>query len=543
MAVNGSFSCILQPNTCRPRTCSVRNYGNEPCFILRRHKGRPVLVQASATTDSVAAAKPPEKMRGALPVVGNFHQFKFSKLYKDIDDFHKQHDSQALEVSMFRRRSCHTRDPNDCAQIFRDAEVFPKSPDINVVSDWLGEGLATQSNIQKHAEMRRLLNPAFRQDYIKGLSPAFAEVGDRLADALLELGEHDIQDMAARATIDIIGRTGFRYDFGCLDLAMGRRRSGATVEAAGERLDVAKLFDQLVFGVSRIFAFSYFFPRREWIPGFSEYRAAIRKLDAVINSVLEERRRVGVDPEDRDLISYCLRAMEEDSGIMNDKQIRNELHTLLFAGSDTTANTLSWTFHLLSHRPEMMARCLQEADALRDHDGELSPALLNERLPYLTACVKETLRMYPPAPMLSRVCTKDTVLEGTRTLVSKGSMVTLDIWSVHRNPKHWVRPDEYRPERWLAEGEAEFGPILQEAFIPFGGGSRICIGMYFAIMEAQVIAAQVLQKVKFEPVPGFEPDAVMRMTLSSKNGIRLRALPRSSGDGRPSGQQTAATSV
>mmetsp|Transcript_36049 Transcript_36049/g.85537 ORF Transcript_36049/g.85537 Transcript_36049/m.85537 type:complete len:236 (-) Transcript_36049:320-1027(-) len=235
--------------------------------------------------------------------------------------------------------------------------------------------------------------------------------------------------------------------------------------------------------------------------------------------------------------------MEEDSGIMNDKQIRNELHTLLFAGSDTTANTLSWTFHLLSHRPEMMARCLQEADALRDHDGELSPALLNERLPYLTACVKETLRMYPPAPMLSRVCTKDTVLEGTRTLVSKGSMVTLDIWSVHRNPKHWVRPDEYRPERWLAEGEAEFGPILQEAFIPFGGGSRICIGMYFAIMEAQVIAAQVLQKVKFEPVPGFEPDAVMRMTLSSKNGIRLRALPRSSGDGRPSGQQTAATSV
>jgi len=159
--------------------------------------------------------------------------------------------------------------------------------------------------------------------------------------------------------------------------------------------------------------------------------------------------------------------------------------------------------------------------------------------------------------------------------------------------QHWVRPDEYRPERWLAEGEAEFGPILQEAFIPFGGGSRICIGMYFAvrllgvgmhcadwrgpssrigcapcllncfaasndflplfcascpsamgqIMEAQVIAAQVLQKVKFEPVPGFEPDAVMRMTLSSKNGIRLRALPRSSGDGRPSGQQTAATSV
>mmetsp|Transcript_36049 Transcript_36049/g.85535 ORF Transcript_36049/g.85535 Transcript_36049/m.85535 type:complete len:527 (-) Transcript_36049:459-2039(-) len=293
MAVNGSFSCILQPNTCRPRTCSVRNYGNEPCFILRRHKGRPVLVQASATTDSVAAAKPPEKMRGALPVVGNFHQFKFSKLYKDIDDFHKQHDSQALEVSMFRRRSCHTRDPNDCAQIFRDAEVFPKSPDINVVSDWLGEGLATQSNIQKHAEMRRLLNPAFRQDYIKGLSPAFAEVGDRLADALLELGEHDIQDMAARATIDIIGRTGFRYDFGCLDLAMGRRRSGATVEAAGERLDVAKLFDQLVFGVSRIFAFSYFFPRREWIPGSVPGTAARSPLPPSPLPAAEERSGVG----------------------------------------------------------------------------------------------------------------------------------------------------------------------------------------------------------------------------------------------------------
>uniref|UniRef100_A0A061R2G2 Cytochrome P450, family 4, subfamily F (Leukotriene-B4 20-monooxygenase) n=1 Tax=Tetraselmis sp. GSL018 TaxID=582737 RepID=A0A061R2G2_9CHLO len=332
--------------------------------------------------------------------------------------------------------------------------------------------------------------------------------------------------MAARATIDIIGRTGFRYDFGCLDLAMGRRRSGATVEAAGERLDVTKLFDQLLMGAGNLFSYGGILPFRDWIPGYGNYKSAIRKLDAVIDAVIEERRREGVNPEDRDLISYCLRAMEEDETIMTDRQIRNELHTMLFAGSDTTANTLSWMFYSLASRPEMMERCIKEADDLIESGQELTPAVLNSSLPFLTACFKEALRMWPPVAILSRICTRDTVLEGSKSLIRKGTIVTPDVWSVHHNEKYWLKPMEFCPERWLPEGEAEFGEPQEIAFIPFGGGSRICIGKHFAIMEAQVIASQVLRKVKFEPVQGFEPKIALRVTTTSENGIKLKAVPR-----------------
>lgn len=431
-----------------------------------------------------------------------------------------------FELKVFNRVGLHTSNAQDIQQIFKNAETFPKQTSLlDVISEWLGDGLATQSNIEKHAEMRRILNPAFRMDYIKGLSPVFGEIGGKLADDLLRMGKHDIQDMTMRATIDIIGKTGFRYDFGSLDLATGARSSPVTVTTKDGPLDVAALFDKICSGAGQLFAFG-FLPKAI-TPGYKDYKDSIGQLNDVIDTVLAERKSQGVKPTDLDLISFCVRAMDEHPDIMDSQQIREELHTMLFAGSDTTANTLSWMFYVLAREPEMLARCTAEADALLASDAApLSPDLLNAKLPYTTACFKETLRLYPPVVMLARVATRDTVLEGTNTAVDEGGMCNLNIWSVQRSPKYWKRPLEFSPERWLPEGLEEFGPVNEDAFVAFGGGSRVCIGKYFAIMEGQILASQVLRKVKFEPVPDFEPEIKSMMTLTSTNGIWLNALPR-----------------
>eukprot|EP00951_Prasinocladus_malaysianus_P000987 scaffold6939_cov42-Prasinocladus_malaysianus.AAC.2 len=190
-------------------------------------------------------------------------------------------DSSTCSGCTRAQRICskNTRNAEDVTQIFKNQEVFRKSPLVEVMGDWLGDGLATQRDIAKHANVRRLLNPAFRQDYIRGLSPVFSEVGEHLAESMLQLGEHDIQDLAMRATLDIIGLTGFRYGFGCLDLATGKRSEPVTIDANGKQLDVAKLFDQLVSGMGNQIAFASVSPRQEWIPGFKEYKDAIADLD------------------------------------------------------------------------------------------------------------------------------------------------------------------------------------------------------------------------------------------------------------------------
>mmetsp|Transcript_17741 Transcript_17741/g.49654 ORF Transcript_17741/g.49654 Transcript_17741/m.49654 type:complete len:244 (-) Transcript_17741:170-901(-) len=242
--------------------------------------------------------------------------------------------------------------------------------------------------------------------------------------------------------------------------------------------------------------------------------------------MLESRRQQGIKPEDLDLISFCLRAMEEDPTLMDDRQIRSELHTMMFAGSDTTANTLGLMFLQLANRPALMERCIQEVDSLSAPVDTLPPGELSAQMPFLTAVFKETLRLWPPATMTMRILREDTVLPGSKSTLEEGDLAACNIWNVHRNPKYWTRSDEWLPQRWLPEGQAEFGPVPENAFIPFGGGSRICIGMHFALLEAQVIAVQVLRKARFEPVPGFEPHMISQVTLTSENGIKLRAVPR-----------------
>mmetsp|Transcript_5958 Transcript_5958/g.15082 ORF Transcript_5958/g.15082 Transcript_5958/m.15082 type:complete len:529 (-) Transcript_5958:210-1796(-) len=510
----------------RPTQRAMRRPARRPLPAVRA-----AVKQDEAAVDTArpkkASAGPPSramKVEGRLPVVGNAHQMDLLKIYEKVEDWHQVY-GDIFEITVFNKTGIHTSNAEDIQQIFKDSDTFRKSEALlGTISEWLGNGLATESDIGKHAEMRRILNPAFRVDYIKGLSPVFGQIGSKLADDILSMGEHDIQDMAMRATIDIIGLTGFRYDFGSLDMATGKRSTPVAVETPDSPLDVASLFDTICTGAGKLFAFG-FLPRAI-TPGYKDFRWAIGKLDEVIDTVLAERQAKGVKPSDLDLISFCVRAMEEHPDIMDSKQIRNELHTMLFAGSDTTANTLSWMFNVLSRNPDMQDRCAAEVDALFESDPHMTPDVLNAKLPYLTACFKETLRLFPAVTMLARVAVKDTVLEGTNTLVDDGALCNMNIWSVQRSPKYWRKPLEFRPERWLPEGLQEFGPVPEDAFVPFGGGSRICIGKYFAIMEGQVLAAQVLKKAAFEPVPGFEPDVKSMMTLTSTNGIWLKAVPR-----------------
>jgi len=129
-------------------------------------------------------------------------------------------------------------------------------------------------------------------------------------------------------------------------------------------------------------------------------------------------------------------------------------------------------------------RCIQEVDSLSAPVDTLPPGELSAQMPFLTAVFKETLRLWPPATMTMRILREDTVLPGSKSTLEEGDLAACNIWNVHRNPKYWTRSDEWLPQRWLPEGQAEFGPVPENAFIPFGGGSRICIGMHFAVRHS-----------------------------------------------------------
>jgi cytochrome P450 len=258
-------------------------------------------------------------------------------------------------------------------------------------------------------------------------------------------------------------------------------------------------------------------PERAPLPVQRRFLAARATLNRVVDDVIADRRRTGVDTGD--LLSILLEARDEETGEpISDEQARDEIKTLLIAGHETTATTLGWTFYLLSKHPEVTEQLRAELDEVL---GDRAPTAEDvPNLKYTTMVLYESLRLYPPLWIVSRMPIEDDEIAGYP--VKAGTSVIICSYVTHRHPEFWDNPEGFEPERHTPERMKE---RHRYAYIPFGGGPRGCIGFPFAIMEMPLVLARVLQQFRVNLVPGFEVEPESAISLRQKRGALMHIEP------------------
>jgi len=227
--------------------------------------------------------------------------------------------------------------------------------------------------------------------------------------------------------------------------------------------------------------------------------------------------------EHSDLLSLLLQARDADEGTgMTDRQLRDEVLTLLFGGHETTALTLTWAWYLLAQHPRAEARLHAElATVLGDHAPSAADV---GRLHFTNAVIAETLRLYPPLWAFSREATENTTIGGYP--VRKGAIAIVCPWTMHRHPRYYADPNAFEPERWI-DGLAQRLPRF--AYFPFGGGPRQCIGNSFALLEAALVLATIAQRWRLALVPGQTIRPVPTGTLRPHRGVSMQLQARAGG--------------
>ncbi|CAI6011832.1 unnamed protein product [Closterium sp. NIES-65] len=429
-------------------------------------------------------------------------------------------------------------------------------------SSLTGNGLLV-SDGEVWKRQRRLSNAAFRKAAIQSYATAMAELADdmamaELADDMVGGGTWGGSPAMAELADDMVGGT-------WTDSLVGRGGRGGRdgVVQGGVVRDVYGDFNELTMKivVAALFgggglggaaveqvgpaistAFDFFAKRAtsmliipEWFPTPDnlQYTAAVQRLDGVVYRLIEERRKEmagwaaprgtaqGGGDEGKDLLTRLLLARDEDGSGMDDQSLRDELMTLLVAGQETSAILLAWVCVQLAMHPEEQRRAAEEVWEVL---GGQSPTHADvPKLKYLEAVIQETLRLMPPAYIVGRCACRDTRLGEWR--VPHGTTVLVSPYLLHRDPQQWPRALTFDPSRWLPGGDA-LPPADNPAYWPFGGGPRNCIGMGFALLEASLVLARILQSYSLS-LPAGSPPPVPRamITLRPAGEVNLLLTP------------------
>jgi len=386
-------------------------------------------------------------------------------------------------------------DPEAIQQItVSQAQKFVKNADYTDtkrgLARFLGNGLLTNEG-DAWKRQRKLMQPAFHHKRIEGYAEHIVGSTTAMVDGWQGQTTIPIAEALMALTLRIVVKSLFAAE------------ADADTEQIGEAMDIIQDFTNDM----------HLLPT--WLPTPLELRArrAVKLLDEVIYRLIKRRREEG---EDRgDLLSMLLQTTDEEGIPMSDKQIRDELVTLYLAGHETTANVLNWTFYLLAQNSTQRKALQTEIDGVL---GGRLPTLSDlKRLPYTEQVVKEAMRLYPPAWVFSRMAIEDTVLGGY--LIPQGSTIVVSLYHTHRHTALWgADADQFIPERFAPEREKL---IPRYAYLPFGAGARICIGNMFAMMEAQLILATIVQRVDLALHPGQEVKVDAKLTMRPQGRLPM----------------------
>lgn len=379
------------------------------------------------------------------------------------------------------------------------------APTFTLLQPIIGNGLVI-SDGEFWRRQRRLSQPAFHRKQIANFVTTMTDCTQQMLNGWemsTKKGQVvDVSEEMMALTLQIAGKTLFSLDL------------------TGQARTVGEAFSRVNQQVSKLNT-DPFFPMKLRMPFLSvtkEFFAGIHQLDTVVNRIIQERRTTGQEQED--LLSMLMFSKDEETGeSMDDKQLRDEVMTLLIAGHETTAVAMSWALYLLAQQPQVKSRLQDEVEQALA--GRMVRVEDLPRLPYTRMVIDEVLRLYPPAYAMARWCNGADVIGGYD--MPANTALTISPYITHRLPEFWDNPDQFDPERFTPERVAE---RPRYAYLPFGGGPRQCIGNSFALTEAAVILASVVQRFDWKVATSSPVEMEPMITLRPKGGVPMELKVR-----------------
>jgi len=444
----------------------------------------------------------------------------------DILDFYRDCERRAglVATHIWRYPVYVVTDPALIEEILvRKQASFGKSSGLRVTLAAFGRGLLT-SDGELWRQQRRILQPAFNKRRVQGYRQYMEAAMARLLSAWGDGGVRDIhrdmtdfcfdvlahalfgEDMAAGRPY-VVAAAEALHEFHQYFVARPVAMAGGLVAAAFRRLSVVLGHPDYMIDLSRL-------PTKSG----RRFRKTIADLDAFAAALIARRRRASArarTDDGDDLLSLLLDARDDRGRPLDERQVRDEVVTMFFAGHETGAAALTWAFYLLAQHPHVGAAVAAA------QDGSVSERVM-----------RESLRLYPPAHRIARTVLEPCEIGGVSLKV--GSEVVIPQWAVHRSERHYDDPDAFRPERWTEEMEAR---LPRFAYFPFGGGARTCIGNHFALHESHYVLTSVLRSYELAVLPGVDVKAQVGVTMLPRNSsLPLVVRRRADAVARPSRQ-------
>ena len=403
--------------------------------------------------------------------------------------------------------------PEDIRTVLLErVDDFPKSPSYSGLELVVGKGLLTSGG-EFWKRQRRLATPAFHHKHLQQLGETMVRCTSELVDEWEHLAgpapQLDLHEHMMALTLRIVGQALFSTEL------------SAHVGAMGPALAT-------VLEHANFISTSLLLAPPPWMPTARNRRfaAAMKVVDDLVLDIIAQRRTVSEAGGDMggeargDLLGMLMSATDVDGTVrMSDRELRDEVATLVLAGHETTAQALTWTFMLLSRHVDVQRRMVAE---IREVCGDAPPKFEHLRaLEYTGRVIDESLRLYPPAWLFERQARVDIELGGYA--IPAGTVIAIAPWTLHRHPGHWPNPEGFDPDRFLPEAVAARPRYV---YLPFGGGPRQCIGVNFALYEAKLVLATVLQRVSLELVPGQDLSCDAAVTLRPAHGLKVRLRRR-----------------
>lgn len=362
----------------------------------------------------------------------------------------------------------------------------------------VGKGLLTSEG-DFWRRQRRLAQPAFHRQRISSYGDVMVQFADRMIGSWQTGDVRDVHRDMMRLTLEIVVKTLFNAD----------------VSAEADR--VGRVLSEIVKPFASQATLKWVMDNRLPTAGHRRFFRAAHDIDSTVYRIIRERRANRRD--EGDLLSMLLEAQDEDDGAtMTDRQLRDEVMTIFLAGHETSALTLSWAWWLLAQNKAAENRFHEELDEVLD--GRLPTLEDVPCLKFTEMIAKESMRLYPPAFGLGREAIQDCEIGGFR--VPARSQVFVFQWATQRDPRFFAEPHEFRPERWSEEDK----DLPRYAYFPFGGGPRVCIGNYFAMIEIVLLLATIGQRFRLTRADDRPVDLYPAMSLRPRGAINMRLEQR-----------------
>lgn len=458
-----------------------------------------------------------------LPIIGNLHHVGIkADLLPSISKLIHQH-GHVIKLMFGFRPQLFVSEVNLVEFLLSSNTILKKSYDYNFFHLWLGMGLLTSFG-QKWKRHRKLLTPAFHFKILERFTDVYGNQSNVLLKKLEEVNQNEAIDIfpyITLYTLDVICEATMNTSIN----AQANPKSDY-VQSVKE---ICRIITERTFSI-KTWDFFYRFSK-----DYHKEQKAVKVLHGLSNSVikhryeeLQEHNLKNVkDSEDWGLkkrVAFLdlLLTSTIDGNTLSHEEIREEVDTFMFEGHDTTSSGISFTLYCLSKHQEIQDKVFEEVAEILGDDKNAKVSYENlQNMKYLEKVIKESLRMYPPVPVISRILTENAIFQDK--IIPKDVAIVISVYNLHRNPALFPNPDVFDPERFDTENLHNV-PVY--SYVPFSAGPRNCIGQKFAMLEVKATVSKILRTFKLLPVLEHQPLLVANAILTSENGLPIRLQKR-----------------